>query len=501
MPGTIERNISNLHDRDTGALVGYVNPVTNKPAPLDAAALAAASAGGMYTPGGQVVLAIGDSLQANGIGSTGAGVGYLVTSPLNWGCALLKQALSLPIGYTSSWASGNPDLLNYSLAVSGSTTVDAINNQIGPAVLLKANWWIVLSGTNDLTQLAGDSVVQIANRLRFICQTGLNAGAKIALWTIPPRNDAQWTALNASIVAAGSTIAAQKLKHMALNTWIRRYANETPGIVLIDPYNELVNPASAAGEWLAAYTFDGTHWNGAGCFVAGQIFAAAMRPFVKPQLLSTISQLDVYNASSNVAGDFALSKGFQGSGAASGVGMSGTWPTGWTVDMQVGTATCVAAAQSRTDTVSPGVPANGRELELAVSTAGASSQLRAYSAATGAVIPANTPFYAEVEVSVSANTVAWQGPSLQMFFNASAPNLFSVGMFSDGSSLPVGALFDAVIRTPVRRTPVRRSTAAAGGFLFSQMNLSAGSAATMRIRRASIRCLDSAMPGLLLGAA
>jgi GDSL-like Lipase/Acylhydrolase family len=496
MPGTIERNISNLHDQDTGLLTGYVNPVTNQPAPLDAAAVAAASAGGMYTPGGQFVVAIGDSHQANGVGLTASGVAYTVNSPLNWGCALLKQALCLPVGYTSSWASGSPDLLNYSLAVSGSTTTDVIANQIGPAVSLRAPWWSVLAGTNDLTLRAGDSVTQIANRLRFVCQAGLNAGAKITLWTVPPRNDAQWTASNAAIVAAGSTIASQKLKHMALNTFIRRFAGETPGVVLIDPYNELVNPASAAGDWVAAYTFDGTHGNGAGCFVAGQVFAAAMRPFVKPQLLSTVSQLDVYNAASNVAGDFALSKGFQGSAAASGVGMSGTWPTGWTVDMQAGTATCVAAAQARTDTVAPGLPANGRELELAVSTAGVSSQLRTYAASTGAVIPANTPFYAEVEIAVSANTAAWQGPSLQMFFNANTPNMFSAGMFSDGSSLPVGALFDAVIRTPVRR-----STTAAGGFLFLQMNLGAGSAATLRVRRASIRCLDPSMPGLLLGAA
>jgi hypothetical protein len=447
-------------------------------------------------PGGQVVAAIGDSLQANGIGSSPVGFGILVQSPLNWGCALLKQALWLPVGATAAWSSGLPDLINYSLAVSGTTTQQVIDSQIGPAVLLKAHWWSVLSGTNDLTLRAADTAVQTCNRLRTICQTGIQSGAKIALWTIPPRNEAQWVALNASIVAAGSTIAKQKLKQMAVNTWIRRYAQETPGVVLIDPYNELVDPASAQGEWLAAYTFDGTHWNGAGCYVAGQVFATAMRPFIKPALFTTISQLDVYNGIDNVSGDFAVTRGLQGTGGTLGTGVTGTAPTGWTIDPQAGSFTAVAAAQARTDSLSTGTLANGRELQIAVSTAGAASQLRVYQASTGAVIPAGIPFYCETELSVSANSAVWQGPSLQMFFNSGTPAVNCVGMFSDGSSLPLGAIFDAVIRTPIMR-----STGAAGGLAFTQMNLITSSVATMKIRRIGFRALDPAMPGLVLSAA
>lgn len=43
--GTIERNIGNLHDQDSGELVGYRNPVTGKDERLDAAALQAVVAG------------------------------------------------------------------------------------------------------------------------------------------------------------------------------------------------------------------------------------------------------------------------------------------------------------------------------------------------------------------------------------------------------------------------------------------------------------------------
>ncbi len=446
-------------------------------------------------PGGQLVVAIGDSLQGDGVTTGSLGFSTLAKSGINWGCALLKQALWMPVGVTSSYSSGAPDLVNYCLAASGSTAQDVIEDQLGPAQALKADWWSVQCGTNDLTLLAGSTVAQIAARLRTICETGLSSGSKIALWTIVPRNGAQWTAIESTITGAGSTIAKQKLKHMAVNNWIRRYAQETPGVVLIDPYHELVDPASAAGEWLAAYTADGTHWNGAGAFVAGQVFATAMRPFVKPVSLSSVSQLDIYDATDNISGDFAVTKGLQGSTAASGTGMSGTWPTGWTVGMASGAATCVGAVQARTDTVATGVLANGRELELAISTADADSRLRAYQAATGAVIPANTPFYAEAEVSVSANTAAWRGPLLQMFFNDGTPAIYSGALVPD-SSLPLGALFDAVIRTPVMQ-----STAAAGGLIFTHMDLIASSAVTMKIRRISIRAVDPALPGLLLGAA
>lgn len=42
---TIERNVSNLHDQDTGKLVGYRNPVTGKDESLNAAALQAVVTG------------------------------------------------------------------------------------------------------------------------------------------------------------------------------------------------------------------------------------------------------------------------------------------------------------------------------------------------------------------------------------------------------------------------------------------------------------------------
>lgn len=441
-------------------------------------------------PSGQLIVALGDSLQGNAVGMGSYGFTTYSKSGLNWGCALLKQAIWMPVGITPAYTSGPPDLINYCLAVSGATSQDVIDNQIPLAQALKASWWSVQCGTNDLTLLAGSTVAQVTARLQTICETGLLSGLKIALWTIVPRNDAQWTAFESSITSAGSTIAKQKLKQMAINNWIRRYAQETPNIVLIDPYEELVNPASSTGNWLAAYSSDGVHWNNTGAFVAGQIFASAMRPFIKPINVSSVSQLDIYNATDNVTGDFAINKGMQGSVSASGLGMSGTWPTNWTVDND-GTADCVATTQARSDTLSAGVPANGRELEIAISSVIGNSTIRAYQASTGAIIPANTPFYAEIEISVISNSAAWRGPWIQLFSNEGSA-VYAASMETD-SNLPLGALFDAVIRTPVMI-----STGVTGGLIITYLSCITSSNVTVKIKRVSIRAINVNLPGLIM---
>jgi lysophospholipase L1-like esterase len=485
-------------DSRKGKITGLINPdgtMGGTALGMTLAQVTASKRGGFYTPAGDTIVAIGDSLQANGI-LIGAEPKFKQTSALNWTLALLGQDIWLPFGCTASWTSGPADIINYSLAVSGTTSQEAIDTQIKAAALFKAGWWSVQTGTNDLTLLPTDTVLQICNRLRTICEAGLAAGAKILLWTIPPRDNSAWGAYSSAFTTAGTTVTAQRLKHMAVNGWLRRYAQETPGIVLADPYNELVDPASSTDDWIAAYTSDGTHWNNTGCFIAGLCGSQALRPFVKRVRHSNIGQADIFNSTSNIGGNLALYSGLQGSASASGTGMSGTVPTGWTVGMQTGAATAACTVQARTDYLAPGVLSNGRELQVAISGVTGNSQFRAYQTAMSVFVPANTPFYTEAEISVSANSGAWNGPALQAFFTINTPSPNAVAMDSDGAPLPVGALFDVVLRTPIGM-----SSAAAGNYLFTQLNLLSGSALTAKIRRVSIKSLDPNLPGLLLGQA
>lgn len=106
--GTIERNIGNLHDQDTGKLVGYRNPVTGKDESLDAASVqalvsrdwilnganvGASSAWVPFAPGQRIAYAL-DS----GTTSTTATVDY----SFDGGASVAGQAYT--ISYASSTA-------------------------------------------------------------------------------------------------------------------------------------------------------------------------------------------------------------------------------------------------------------------------------------------------------------------------------------------------------------------------------------------------------------
>lgn len=446
-------------------------------------------------PSSQLIIGLGDSLTANGVSLTAGAPQYTVASALNWGCALLKQAVWMPVGITSAWSSGPADIVNYCLAVSGVTSAHVLNSQVPAARLLRAGWWSVQCGTNDLTILSGDSVSTICGRIRSIVEAGIDAGVRIALWTVPPRSDSQWSASSGLISAGGSTIAAQRAKHVALNNWIRRYAQETPGVVLIDPFSDLVEAASSTADWLANYAPDGTHWGTRGAFVAGRVFARAMAPFVKEVSSGSLSQLDVYDATLNPEGNLLPVSMFtmQGtSGSIGGTGVSGTVPTGWTQDLETGTltpGTAALVAQARSDAL-----AGGREIQITFGgSAPGNFTLRFYGAA--ASVPANGRFFAEVEYSANITAGGLRGVELLAFTQSGSPSVFPAAFAPDTTAIPAGVSFDAVARTPIVS-----SSGAISNLLMIRVNGAANVAGTVRIRRVNVRLVDSGSLGLLLGA-
>lgn len=449
----------------------------------------------------QLLCAVGDSLTANGQ-ILSATAEFRTNSAVNWLCALLKQDMWLPFGCSASYVSGAADIINYNLAVSGVTTATVLSTQIPVAVGLRTGFASYLAGTNDFTLLPADSVDTICGRIRAAVQALRQAGSIVILWTIPPRNDSagagNWQSFSGAITSSGSTVAAQKLKQQAVNSWIRRYAQETTGVILADVYKELAD--SATDDWRANCNLDGVHWNTAGAFIAGQIAANAVRSFVKPLRTSPQSLLDTYAATTNPEGNAAIAVALAGtSGSFSGTGISGNTPTGWTLDIQSGVlvpGTCAAATVARSDFLFGAFPVQGRELQATI--AGSSTgnfQLRAYQT-TSLAIPANTPLYAEMEVSVSGSATALGSPSLQAFFNVNSPQTFAIGMSSDGAALLAGSVYDAVIRTPIMR-----STVAVQGLIFGQINGFAGAAGVIKIRSIAIRALGVTRLGTLLGAA
>lgn len=484
--GIVLRESSDIYDDVSGRWLGVVD-LFGRPQLLTDM--------GVYGPSSQLLVGLGDSLTANGIVATAGAPAYGTASALNWGCALLKQALWMPFGTTSGWSSGTPDLANYCLAVSGVTSDQVLQTQVPQALLLRAGWWSVQCGTNDLTILSGDSVAAICNRLHLIVRAGIRAGARVALWTIPPRSSAAWTASNGLITAGGSTIAAQQVKHMGVNNWIRRFAQETPGVVLVDPFSDLVDPSSASGDWLTNYSTDGTHWGAAGAFVAGRVFARAVSPFVKEAPASVLSQLDAYDATNNPGGNLLPVAAFtmQGTGGTiGGTGVSGNLPTGWTQDLEAGTltpGTATLAAQARSDALS-----GGREVQITLAgSAPGNFTLRFYQAA--AAIPANSMFYAEVEVTANITAGGLRSIELLSFNQSGSPAVNPACFQPDSTTIPAGANFEAVLRTPITR-----SSGAVNHLLMTRVNGVANSAGTVRIRRVNIRRVDPTMLGVYMGA-
>lgn len=450
--------------------------------------VAASASTGLTLPGinGAAVAVVGDSLQQRGFVRNGA-PRFGADAAINWVCALLGQSFSVPFGCSTSYTTGQGDIVDFCLAVSGSTTEDLIA-QVQAAIALRPAVISIQSGTNDLVLLANQSAAQIFLRLELACQMAIAAGIDVWLWTIPPRNNSSgagsWTSFSASIVAQGSTIAAQRAKHMQLNELIRGVLRRVRNVLVLDPYSQLVDTASGTDDWRASLAADAVHWNAAGAFVAAQAVLPAIASRARRVPGYTSGQLDAYSAT-NPGGNLIPASTFDGvGGTVSGAGITGTAPTGWTLDLQSGAISpgaAAVAAQARTDVLpGTGLVANGREFSFTLSgSVPGAFQARAYQTASTS-LPANVPFFAEADFLFSAMPGSAPGPSLQAFINSGAVNGFA--MQPDASGFPVGSTFLAKIRTPWMR-----HTAATSGLLFSQFNGIANSQYTARLLSVNMR--------------
>lgn len=145
--GIIERNIGNLHDQDTGELVGYRNPVTGKQEELNAPALQAlVSRAWNQIP--RRVLALGTSI-TNFWGDTGAAAAQRSTnggSYLVWLLASLRGAV-------------NPaNVINK--GVSGDTTTQMVARLAADVAGQQFDLGIFEPGPNDYAQSLSAATIQ-----------------------------------------------------------------------------------------------------------------------------------------------------------------------------------------------------------------------------------------------------------------------------------------------------------------------------------------------------
>lgn len=137
----------------------------------------------------------------------------------------------------------------YNRAISGSTSTTVLV-RFADVIALRPNYIWLMIGINDINATVPNTTI-IAN-IQACCAQALNIKATVLLSTLLPST------------AAGITTAMKK-QILALNGLIRKYAQQTAGIILIDSYQYAGDPLSATYAWkVAGHTIDGVHLTGYG---------------------------------------------------------------------------------------------------------------------------------------------------------------------------------------------------------------------------------------------
>ena len=167
---------------------------------------------------------------------------------------------------TESWAAFFPALFPgkpyIARGISGQTTPQILVRFRQDVVQLKPTVVVILAGTNDIAGNTGPSSLEmIQDNLASMAEIARANGIRVVLASVLPAHDYPWK--------RGLDPAP---KIVALNSWIRGYAEET-GAVYLDYHSAM---ADARGGLRADLTEDGVHPNAAGYAVMAPLAEAAI---------------------------------------------------------------------------------------------------------------------------------------------------------------------------------------------------------------------------------
>lgn len=304
---------------------------------------------------GNSLYVVGDSLAANGFITTGNTFFSLASEgAFNWANALLGQPFKV---------AGNT-------AVGGKTAQQTIDEQLPVLAALSSRprYAFVSALHNDLYS-EGVTVSVAADRgVRLI--EGLIALGITPIW---------------STVWARSYDAVVTARHMQLNDLLRRYASQRGAGLFYDGFEASNDPSSANNEGrlpLSSYYYDSNiHPNNLGAQLIGRYMARQLRGRVSASAAGFV----VGNEDQTVslaAGNLLTNPSMQGSGGTAGANVTGTVPTGWTVDWATRTGTGSAACAVIDITDADGLVI-ARALQITISGTCASGDVLRITQATG----------------------------------------------------------------------------------------------------------------------
>lgn len=165
--------------------------------------------------------------------------------------------------------------------VGGETTKQMLD-RIDAVIAADADWVFVLGGVNDIVGQSLPVSTPIAN-LQSIYQRLLSAGKRVvALSTLP-------------VTTSHVAYTLQKNQRIArLNAWIKSFCAANAGMVYVDAFSAVVDPASAASAPLAGYYADTTHPGTPAAYAIGKAVRNSLQPLLTPQEDGPSSLGDTY---------------------------------------------------------------------------------------------------------------------------------------------------------------------------------------------------------------
>lgn len=219
--------------------------------------------------------------------------------------------------------------------IGGQVTAQLLNRIDEDVLVHKPGWVHLLIGTNDVYRDVPAERVKL--NIRTLCSRLIDGGARVVLSTLWPRSDAPVT-------------TARRAAHLAVNDWIREYAYQEAGVILVDAFSVLVNPSSTVAAERTNCLRDALHPTNLGAYLVGKEIARVLGPLVPNHIHLPSSFADTFDNNSLSSNVMGVAGFFQGSSAATAP-ITGSRAAGWNIQRHAGSPDCVGSQPARSDGV------------------------------------------------------------------------------------------------------------------------------------------------------
>ena len=268
-----------------------------------------------------------------------------------------------------------------------------------PSVIASgARLCVVNPGTNDLP--AGTALATMKSGYLAGITALLQAGVRVLVVPILPRNDTGWNALS-----SGARATARRVRD-AFNRWLWELCFTTPGLEwvdILDLFTDLQTSSqdNPAGSGRSVFTYDGLHPSSLGAFWMGKAIADVVNRIVSPARYPS-NPFAAFHLSENPSGNMFANPMLVGSQAAAGAGMSGNVAPSWAIG-RYGGSSITAVGSLSAKTLPSGLTYNMQQVVM--NNPGAGQELvaiRQYLTVAPLYTPGTATLFSECDIEIDA---------------------------------------------------------------------------------------------------